>query len=106
MDVNLLLAHLTQEQTAVGNWVNVIGYVKSKSRRRPSASTAAGDARARAHVSVVHVQAITLWSAGSLDVQRYEKAVPVKSVNASVKGAPREARPATNPYEKTRRGEA
>lgn len=67
VDVRLLLEKLTAEHTAVGAWVNVIGYINSP----PSASLNKSTKRKR-DLSAVHVQALMLWSAGSLDIGRYE----------------------------------
>ncbi|KAK4242554.1 CST complex subunit Ten1 [Achaetomium macrosporum] len=68
VDVNLILESLGSDQTRIGEWVNVIGYItdvppladgKDPSQRRPT----------------VHAQAILLWSAGPVDVRRYETSV-------------------------------
>lgn len=67
VDVRLLLEKLTAEQTSVGEWVNVIGYINSP----PSSSVNMSTKRKRG-LSAVHVQALMLWSAGSLDIGRYE----------------------------------
>lgn len=70
VDVRLLLEKLAAEQTSVGEWVNVIGYVNSP----PPASTTLSTKRKRG-ISTVYVQALMLWSAGSLDIGRYETCV-------------------------------
>ena len=63
VDITLLLEVLKHEETRVGEWVNVIGYVTGKRRtNQPVAG----------QVSVA-VQALVLWSTGPLDVQTYEK---------------------------------
>lgn len=67
VDVRLLLEKLTAEQTSVGEWVNIIGYINSP----PSASVNVSTKRKRG-LSAVHVQALMLWSAGELDIGRYE----------------------------------
>lgn len=67
VDVRLLLEKLTATHTSVGEWVNVIGYIISP----PSASVKLSTKRKRG-LSTVHVQALMLWSAGSLDIGRYE----------------------------------
>lgn len=63
VDVNLVLQTLGHEQTRVGEWVNVVGYVTAK--RRASKPDPGGLS--------VHVQALIVWSTGPLDVQKYEK---------------------------------
>jgi hypothetical protein len=68
VDVNLVLESLGSDQTRIGEWVNVIGYItdippladgKEPNQRRPT----------------VRAQAIVLWSAGPVDVRRYETSV-------------------------------
>lgn len=63
VDVNLLLETLGHEQTRVGEWVNIVGYVTAK--RRKSKPCPGGLS--------VYVQGLVVWSTGPLDVQRYEK---------------------------------
>ncbi|KAK4449185.1 CST complex subunit Ten1 [Podospora aff. communis PSN243] len=69
VNVDLVLERLGQQQTRIGEWVNVIGYITSihpsTDRRKPQGH---GD-------PMVRVQALIIWSAGSLDVQRYETSV-------------------------------
>lgn len=67
VDVRLLLEKLTAEQTSVGEWVNVIGYINS-----PPPSSVNTSTKRKRGLSAVHVQALMLWSAGSLDIGRYE----------------------------------
>ncbi|KUI58586.1 hypothetical protein VP1G_10959 [Cytospora mali] len=67
VDVRLLLERLTAEQTSVGQWVNIIGYISSA----PSAPVKRSSNRRMEHPTV-HVQALMLWSAGPLDIGRYE----------------------------------
>lgn len=67
VDVRLLLEKLTAEQTTVGEWVNVIGYINS-----PPSAPVKKSIKCKNSVSLVHVQALMLWSAGSLDIGRYE----------------------------------
>ncbi|KAF2488974.1 hypothetical protein BU16DRAFT_532018 [Lophium mytilinum] len=64
------------EVLQVGAWVNVIGYITA----RPSRS--AGDALRESHV-----QAIVLWSAGSLNLEEYERAVEQRKALESGSGA-------------------
>lgn len=65
VDINLLLENLGTNQTSVGSWVNVIGYVKSTPNASTSKSAIDGVPR-------VHIQAIVLWPTGPLDVHSYE----------------------------------
>ncbi|KAK8153002.1 CST complex subunit Ten1 [Phyllosticta citrichinensis] len=53
-------AHSTDLQT--GAWVNIVGYVGTKSRDK------------------VHVQAIMMWAAGPLKLDEYEKAVDARKL--------------------------
>ena len=65
VDVELVLENLSAEHIRVGEWVNVIGYITLIS---------AADTGNRSNVrgSMVHVQALLLWSAGALDIQQYQ----------------------------------
>lgn len=67
VDVRLLLEKLTVEQTAVGQWVNIIGYITTS----PS-EAAKNQAKRKRETSAVCVQALMLWSPGPLDIGRYE----------------------------------
>ncbi|KAK4177693.1 telomere capping, CST complex subunit-domain-containing protein [Triangularia setosa] len=66
IDVNLVLQSLGGEQTRIGEWVNVIGYVTSTDSRKLDDTN-----------PVVEVQATLLWSAGPLNLQKYEASVKV-----------------------------
>lgn len=64
LDVKLLLQNLNCEQTDVGQWLHVIGYITSvqkPSRKAPVPSC-----------WVVGVQALVLWKAEELDLAAYE----------------------------------
>ncbi|KAJ3526279.1 hypothetical protein NM208_g11269 [Fusarium decemcellulare] len=73
VDVSLLLETLTSEQTRVGEYVNVIGYITAKKRLR--------DMKPPCRETVqVAVQALVLWSTGPMNLQEYEKVLdPHKS---------------------------
>ncbi|EJT74224.1 hypothetical protein GGTG_08068 [Gaeumannomyces tritici R3-111a-1] len=73
IDVNLLLQSLKAEQTRAGEWVNVIGYIAPE----PDQPRAPGPLPGEHHR--VHVQAIVLWSAGSLNIQEYTSTVAARS---------------------------
>ncbi|KAL2016228.1 hypothetical protein VTK56DRAFT_4059 [Thermocarpiscus australiensis] len=68
VDVNLVLESLGSEQTRFGEWVNVIGYVTGIAPTTEIRDSLRGNPR-------VHVQALLLWSAGPLDVQKYQASV-------------------------------
>lgn len=68
VNVDLVLARLGSEQTRVGEWVNVLGYITSA----PSVGSKHADGPKSPTVSI---QALLLWSAGPVDVQRYEASV-------------------------------
>lgn len=70
VDVRLLLAKLTAEQTSVGQWVNIIGYIAS-----PPPAHIEPPSKRKMEASTVHVQALMLWSAGPLDIGRYERSL-------------------------------
>lgn len=68
VDVNLVLESLGADQTRVGEWVNVIGYITTAAPITDIKGLNHGRQR-------VHAQAILLWLAGPLDVGRYEASV-------------------------------
>lgn len=84
VDVTLLLETLAGTDTQVGEWVNVIGYVFAAgddASRAGAAGGGGGRDRDRGkgrddeggRVSSVRVQAIMLWSAGSVKIGEYER---------------------------------
>jgi len=68
VDVNLVLEKLGAEETQKGAWINVIGYLKLPQDHGTSYEVKGEPAGA-------HVQALVIWSAGPLDLSRYEAAV-------------------------------
>ncbi|KAK0643040.1 CST complex subunit Ten1 [Cercophora newfieldiana] len=69
VNVDLVLERLGSQETRVGEWVNVIGYITSI---HPSTDSR----KLSGHGGpMVHVQALIIWSAGSLNVQQYETSV-------------------------------
>lgn len=70
VDVRLLLEKLTAEQTSVGQWVNIIGYVASPPRAHVKPQS-----KRKMEPSTIHVQALSLWSSGPLDIGRYERSL-------------------------------
>lgn len=88
VDVRLLLEKLTAEQTCVGHWLNVIGYIASS-----STFSVKKQHNLKLESPTVHVQALMLWSAGPLDIGRYETCV----ADVAEKGTPKAKRRKTNP---------
>jgi hypothetical protein len=64
-----LLETLKYEQTRVGEWINVIGYVS------PPPLAAGKRSAAEALTEEVRVQALLLWPTGPLDLDRYQTAL-------------------------------
>ncbi|KAH7262135.1 CST complex subunit Ten1 [Fusarium tricinctum] len=71
VDVSLLLESLTAEQTRVGEFVNVIGYITEQKITRDTKPPCQESQQ-------VCVQAIVLWSTGPMDLQKYEKLLDPK----------------------------
>lgn len=67
MDLNLLLSTLHSTDIQIGEWVNVMGYVTEPRSKQ--------DRTSEDKKNGVFVQAIVLWSAGSIKLDRYEKAL-------------------------------
>ncbi|KAI1637053.1 telomere capping, CST complex subunit-domain-containing protein [Biscogniauxia mediterranea] len=76
VDVNLLLRNLKTEQTDVGQWVHVIGYITSI--KHPPGKTTASNVRGRG-ATCINVQAIVLWTAQDLDIATYEQTLMAES---------------------------
>lgn len=70
VDVNLLLETITSDNLRAGELVNVIGYITAKKAVGPCD-------KPRQRPMQVSVQALVLWSAGSIDIQRYERYLDV-----------------------------
>ncbi|KAK8140280.1 hypothetical protein PG984_000346 [Apiospora sp. TS-2023a] len=64
MDVKLLLQSLNREQTDVGQWLHVIGYITSF--QKPSRKSLVPECWG------VGIQALVLWKAEELDLAAYE----------------------------------
>lgn len=82
VDVTLLLETLAGTDTQVGEWVNVIGYVDTvgDTGSRARDTKGGGDKKggkgrddAAERGFSVRVQAIMLWSAGSVKIGEYER---------------------------------
>ncbi|TQN71281.1 hypothetical protein CSHISOI_04194 [Colletotrichum shisoi] len=65
VDIRLLLSIVKSGQTQIGEWVNVVGYVTPPPPGTRAKGTTGGPQK-------VTIQALVLWSAGPLDLQRYE----------------------------------
>lgn len=73
VDVNLLLEGLKREDMQVGTWVNVVGYVEGRVKGRGE-NGAVGEGGGR-EVVKVRVKAVMLWSAGGVEIGKYERAL-------------------------------
>ncbi|KAL2073635.1 hypothetical protein VTL71DRAFT_10961 [Oculimacula yallundae] len=71
VDVNLLVTTLKSNETQIGEWVNVMGYVTSTLR-----STDPGKDKME-----IRIQALVLWPAGSFDLAGYEKSLDQKAAD-------------------------
>jgi hypothetical protein len=65
VDVNLLLSTLRSTDTQIGEWVNVMGYITTPPPKQFR--------NLEGRKVDVFVQAIILWSAGSVKLDEYEK---------------------------------
>lgn len=68
VDVKLLLPTLKSSQTDVGQWVNIIGYITARPDLEPTPPANSSESR-------VYLQALLLWSAGPIDLGKYEACV-------------------------------
>lgn len=65
VDVRLLLKSLASNETQIGEWVNVMGYVTCNSSTKK-------DPAGRKDITI---QAITLWGAKAFDLAGYERSL-------------------------------
>ena len=84
VDVNVVLEGLKREDTQVGAWINVVGYVEEVVREgkrgqwqvqeKMGPATRNGErVREGPRVVRVRVQAIVLWNAGGVKIGEYER---------------------------------
>ena len=88
VDVNLLLENLKREDIVVGAWLNIVGYIEEIMNKREKVRVLDGNmGQGRIpRVNLVKVQAIMLWSAGSVKIGEYEKALTERLDLAVVSG--------------------
>lgn len=65
VDMRARLESLKSEEIRPGHWLNIMGYVTSVQTNKTR--------------KTVGIQAILHWSAGSLDIDKYEQAVRLES---------------------------
>ena len=85
VDVNLLLDNMKSNDTAVGQWVNVIGYVEAKpvlvnAKGMDNQMSNRGQAgmEMQGAKAVARVQAVMLWSAGGIKLAEYERTLAAR----------------------------
>jgi hypothetical protein len=61
VDIKLLVSTVKTNETQIGEWVNVMGYIQSQPRQNTTE-----------FVRYVEIQAIVLWSSGPFNLERYE----------------------------------
>lgn len=64
VDIRLVVNTLGSDETQVGEWVNVIGYITDEQVTDPLSK-----------LLIIHVQAIVLWSSGPFVLQTYERSL-------------------------------
>ena len=75
VDIGIPLETLKTPNLQLGEWVNVIGYVHAE----PKPLRANGASISLQNTKAVPVQAIMVWSAGSLKIDAYEQAAVAKT---------------------------
>lgn len=70
VDISMVLEGMKPDLLQPGNWINVIGYVRNR-----SLSTARRSSTSRRKIvgELPEVQAVLVWSAGAIQVDKYEK---------------------------------
>ncbi|KAI1270175.1 CST complex subunit Ten1 [Xylariaceae sp. FL1019] len=72
VDVKLLLSTIKAEQTDVGQWIHVIGYITAT---EPNPKLAAQKVATCETGSAVSIQALLIWTARDLDIEKYERSM-------------------------------
>jgi hypothetical protein len=75
VDVRLLVNTLKSEETRIGEWVNVIGYIQEPRQKKHPVPTPSPYLE-------VQVQAIVLWPSGPLKLDGYEKSLDLQKSDA------------------------
>lgn len=73
VDLDNIGDELPGRSTAVGSWLNVVGYVEHK--RWPQYMAVSKEILTPSAAHSAHVQAVMVWIAGSLDIGAYENVV-------------------------------
>lgn len=73
IDMNIVLGTAKPECFQSGSWINIIGYVQEPPNRKSQKSKASRSRSAVPGLPVV--QAVLVWSAGALKVDKYERAI-------------------------------
>ncbi|KAH7407791.1 CST complex subunit Ten1 [Cadophora sp. MPI-SDFR-AT-0126] len=71
VDVNLLITTLKSNETQIGEWVNVMGYITSSQKQKVN-----GEDKVE-----IGVQALVLWSAGPFNLAGYENSLDEKAAD-------------------------
>ncbi|KAF2653608.1 hypothetical protein K491DRAFT_717901 [Lophiostoma macrostomum CBS 122681] len=64
VNIDHVLESIKRKEIDVGSWINVIGYVERRKEKG------------------IFVQAITVWDAGNVDLEAYQKAVEARNLVA------------------------
>lgn len=83
VDINLILENTNLELLQPGSWINVIGYVRSKptpNSRRLSTG------RKKAVAELPEIQAVLVWNAGAIQVDKYEKTMEEHLASMATRG--------------------
>ena len=81
VDINLLLEMVKGTDLQSGEWVNIMGYVRSKQEHFNKGRDRAPE-RFKS-IEIVDVQAVMLWSAGTLKIEDYEQALACRTAQSS-----------------------
>lgn len=79
VDIELVLGSIKSQESRIGEWVNVIGYI--------GATTQSTSAQSNGVKTEVPVQALLLWSTGPLKLDRYEESLEKQKDNVLMAGS-------------------
>lgn len=93
VDVRLVLEKLSGRLTADGAWINIIGYLAKVNGQLPISGVPTDPSKLR-----VDIEAILVWSAGSLDIAKYEESLThTKTIDEVARKQPRLSTAAQRP---------
>jgi len=75
VDLGLVLETTRCSLLQTGSWVNVVGYVQSVATVKRRISSAKANRQSNVETSLPKVQAVLIWDAGAVQLDKYEETI-------------------------------